>query len=281
LNNISNLPSDFNPFDYLFCNPDLIEHFCKIDKKALESHYIKHGLVEGRIHNPNNLPKSRWDYKNVWNKASGTFDNAKIGVAGYTDENLFERSAHKSVKYLSEQMNITEECNVLEIGCGVGRVGKELARLCNHWTGLDACSKMISFAKDYLKGLTNITLFESNGYDLSEISSDSKDKVYCIVVFMHLDEWERYNYIKESYRILKEGGKLLVNNINLCSTDGWNLFREHCDLSPQDRPLNISKTSTSLELEEYFKRAGFSNLSTTSDEENLWITVCGTKQTNS
>ena len=271
------MPTDFNPVEYLVCNPDLIEHFCKIEIRALESHYVNHGIKEGRIYNPKKLPKSRWDYKNVWNKASSTFDNAKIGVAGYTDEDLFERSAEKSVNYLLEHMGITDKCNVLEIGCGVGRVGKELAKLCRHWTGLDACSKMINFAKDYLKDLSNISLLESNGYDLNEISTDSQDKVYSIVVFMHLDEWERFNYIKESHRILKEGGKLLVNNINLCSKDGWNLFQEHCDLSPQERPLNISKTSTSLELEEYFRRAGFSNLNTTSDAENLWITVCGTK----
>ena len=271
------LPADFNALDYLFCNPDLIEHFCKIDKEALISHYVGYGEHEGRIYDPKNLPKSRWDYKNVWNKASGTFDNAKIGVAGYSDETLFEHSGQESVKYLSDQINITRNCNVLEIGCGVGRVGRELAKICRHWTGLDACSKMIGFAKDYLKDCPNVSLLESNGFDLKGISDNSQDKVYCIVVFMHLDEWERFNYIKESHRILKEGGKLLVNNINLCSSEGWNLFEEHSGIAPQDRPLNISKTSTNTELEQYFKRAGFSDLSTTIDEESLWVTVCGIK----
>ena len=271
----SSLPEDFDVFGYLGCNPDLLRHFCDID--ALESHYLNFGLNEGREFNLTKKPRSRWDYKEVWDSASSTFDNAKIGVAGYTDEILFQKSAIESLNYLCEHLSITEHCHVLEIGCGVGRVGKELSNICAKWTGVDASSKMIEFAGSYLSGIENVTLAECSGYDLKCLGSSTFDKVYCIVVFMHLDEWERYNYIKEAFRVLKKGGRLLVNNINIRSSDGWRLFLEHADIPVTERPLNISKTSTSSEIVNYFEKVGFVDIVVSEDETNLWLTVSGQK----
>lgn len=213
----------------------------------------------------------------MWNHASKTIKDAKIGVTGYSDDNMFNISAEKSLRYILKRINIDIDYNVLEIGCGIGRIGKEISKICCHWTGLDASTKMISFAKDYLKDHHNVTLKESSGYDLHSIPNNSQDVVYCIVVFMHLDEWERFNYIKESYRVLKKGGVLLVNNINLCSKQGWKLFEEHCEIKPNERPLNISKTSTQSEIVEYFKQADFVDIK--SDFENLWVAVSGSKST--
>ena len=34
------------------------------------------------------------------------------------------------------------------------------------------------------------------------------DVVYCTTVFMHLEEWDRYRYIKGAFRVLKPGGRL-------------------------------------------------------------------------
>jgi ubiquinone/menaquinone biosynthesis C-methylase UbiE len=269
------LPANFDPLSYLHCNPDLVPFFCNVE--SVKKHYIEHGINEGRAYNSQNKPSSRWEYKEVWDQASSTFDNAKIGVAGFTDPQLFKNSSLESVEYLQDNLDINDQSSVIEIGCGVGRVGKELSKVCSHWTGIDASSQMISYAKEYLKGISNITLQETSGFDLQGINSESFDKAYCIVVFMHLDEWERFNYIKEAYRVLTTGGKLLVNNINACSKNGWNLFIEHAMLNPKDRPLNISKTSTVAEIKNYFENAGFSDIRITENSDDLWLTVCGTK----
>jgi len=265
---------DFDPKEYLICNPDLIEHYC--DLNGLTEHFHQHGSHEARLFETNKIPSNRWDYKNVWNKASQSFEEAKVGVAGYADEDLFSKSAIQSVSYLEKHLDFTTDDYLLEIGCGVGRVGFELSQKCKHWTGMDVSSQMIKFAKNYLKEFGNIDLIESSGYDLSPIDSNSTDKAYCIVVFMHLDEWERYSYVKDAFRVLRSGGKFLVNNINLCSDDGWKLFAEHCMVSPEDRPLNISKTSTDCELKTYFEKSGFIDIKVDIND-TLWLTVSGVK----
>jgi len=49
------------------------------------------------------------------------------------------------------------------------------------------------------------------------IADRSIDFVYCTVVFMHLEQWDRYNYVEEAFRVLRRDGKFYVDSANLCS----------------------------------------------------------------
>ena len=47
----------------------------------------------------------------------------------------------------------------------------------------------------------------SNRCTLEMIDGESVDVVYCTIVFMHLDEWDRYSYpIRDAFRVLRPGG---------------------------------------------------------------------------
>jgi len=77
---------------------------------------------------------------------------------------------------------------------------------------------------------------------------------------MHLDPWDRYRYVQESFRVLRPGGMLYVDNLNLRGDLGWGVFQETARLDSAERPPNVSKPSTEDELLEYLGRAGFSDL---------------------
>ena len=204
------------------------------------------------------MSQLRGDYKSVWNSLSGSKEAAYRVVSGYTDEDKFHADAEDTVDILRETVGVRAEDTVLEIGCGVGRVGRVLSPFVKEWIGCDVSANMLRLAGRRLLGLPNVRLVEISGYDLQPVPDASVDVVYTTVVFMHLEEWDRYNYVLEAKRVLKPGGRFYCDNVDLASERGWAVFEENrSHFKPHERPAQISKCSTHPEIETFLKRAGF------------------------
>jgi ubiquinone/menaquinone biosynthesis C-methylase UbiE len=216
-------------------------------------------------------------YKAVWNAQAKSVDNAKIAVAGYTSETEFQQTAKHTIELLRRTIGIRNSDTILEIGAGVGRVGSLLAPMCKEWIGADVSENMLGHLRQRLADHPNVRTVALNGYDLSQVRDSSLDVVYCTVVFMHLDEWERYRYVKEAFRTLRPGGRLYVDNFNLLSEQGWKVFEDVLVMDPLGRPAHASKSSTPQELVCYLTRAGFQNIR--SDEDGMWTMSWGVKPT--
>jgi SAM-dependent methyltransferase len=218
---------------------------------------------------------ARSEYKKVWSALSTTGDQAKLHVIGVTDEDALRATGEETLRFLQESVGIRKDDVVLEIGCGIGRVGRVVAPLCRKWIGCDVASNMLSLAAERLQNLPNVELKEISGYDLKGVEDASADVVYCTVVFMHLESWDRYNYILEAFRVLRPNGRIYVDNINLCSDGGWKVFETHRALLPANRPPHITQNSTPQEIETYLRRAGFSEVQIRTDDD--WIRASGIK----
>ncbi|HEY3602581.1 MAG TPA: class I SAM-dependent methyltransferase [Chthoniobacterales bacterium] len=199
----------------------------------------------------------RSDYKGVWTALSETLSSAKMHVSGTEDEATIETSGVGTSEFLLKNVGIDPNDVVLEIGCGIGRVGKCLAPRCRRWIGADVSPRMLAFAAERLREFPNVEFVELSGNDLRPIADNSIDLVYCTVVFMHLESWDRYAYVEEAFRVLRPGGKLYVDNVDLCSDGGWAIFETHRRFPIDQRPDHITVCSTPQELQEYLKRAGF------------------------
>jgi ubiquinone/menaquinone biosynthesis C-methylase UbiE len=219
----------------------------------------------------------RSDYKAVWSDLSDTLARAKMHVIGTEDEDALTGSGKATADFLSRRVGIRPEDTVLEIGCGIGRVGKQLAPRCHKWIGCDVSPNMVKLARERLQEFSNVELFETSGHDLKSIADLSIDVAYCTVVFMHLDPWDRFSLVKEAFRVLRPGGRIYVDNANLCSDEGWAVFEHHQHYPPHDRPAHMTECSTPQELQEYLKRAGFAEIETGLD--GLFVAVWGKKPT--
>jgi ubiquinone/menaquinone biosynthesis C-methylase UbiE len=222
------------------------------------------------------LSARRSEYKKVWTALSATESSAKTHVSGTEDEAALTRSGIETANFLRENLGIDRADVVLEIGCGIGRVGKQLAPHCRRWIGCDVSPPMLKIAAERLRESKNVELVEISGHELKPIVDLSVDLVYCTVVFMHLEQWDRYNYVEEAFRVLRPGGKLFVDNVNLCSDEGWQIFQQHRQFKPAERPAHITECSTPQELQEYLKRAGFGEVETRVG--GVWISVWGRKR---
>src|SRR5262250_4030584 len=125
---------------------------------------------------------ARSEYKKVWSALSTTEEQAKLHVIGVTEEAALQATGKETLRFLQDSVGIRKDDVVLEIGCGIGRVGKQVAPLCQKWIGCDVASNMLSLAAERLKYLPNIHLEEISGYDLRGIADESVDVVYCTVV---------------------------------------------------------------------------------------------------
>ncbi|MCB0359700.1 MAG: class I SAM-dependent methyltransferase, partial [Bdellovibrionales bacterium] len=206
------------------------------------------------------LMHERGSYKDVWNQASGDHGAAMDAVAATRNYDEFMESGKDSAKTMIDMLSIRPSDVVLEIGCGTGRIGAALAPHCARWIGTDISGQMLSYAINNLKQFSNIELVELQTCGLAEFENESIDKLYCSAVFMHLDEWDRYRYVAEAFRVLKPGGIAYFDNINLGGDIGWGIFSELAGHDPAARPATISKTSTVEEVRIYMSRAGFTKL---------------------
>lgn len=220
--------------------------------------------------------KDRSDYKGTWEALAPDEEGARMFVAGHTDNSEWDRSALVTRDILKEYVGLEPTDVLLEIGCGMGRVGKVLSPLCQRWIGADISSGMLSCAHHHLQGLDNIELVELDDVSLRAIPDASVDLVYCTVVFMHLYEWDRFRYVEEAMRVLKPGGRCYFDNVDITSDHGWEVFQQSAGFPRDNRPAQISMTSSGDELETYGRRAGFEGIQIRR-WGGAWVTLTGRK----
>lgn len=131
-----------------------------------------------------------------------------------------------STKEHIKLLNVPSEINsVLEIGCGIGRLLKEINKDVEYCVGVDASESMINEGKEYCKE-TNIKLLKCDGR--GEIPIDLKnhfDFVFSIITFQHIPNINTVKkYISEMYNVLKETGIIkfqLLSNDEFPERELW------------------------------------------------------------
>ena len=222
------------------------------------------------------MSQSQPSYRDTWNQLSESMESALMHVAGYTDEaRIAEETNKNTLSLLRNSIGIRAEDTILEIGCGVGRIGTALAPIVRKWIGCDVSDNMLKHAATRLAAFSNVELVRVSGCDLQPIPDASVDAVYCPVVFMHLEEWDRYAYVREAHRVLRPGGRFYCDNANLDSDDGWAVFQSSAQFPPGSRPLHLSRCSTTTELSVYLRRAGFHDVRT--GTAGVWAMAWGVK----
>jgi ubiquinone/menaquinone biosynthesis C-methylase UbiE len=168
---------------------------------------------------------------------------------------------------------LSKESVVLEIGCGVARIGRELAPFVKEWHGVDISRQMLTYAKQRTRHLPNVTFYELHDTALPMFDGGVFDFVYCTIVFMHLDKEDLYEYLKESFRVLKAGARSYFDSANLLHDRTFEHFLQTQSYNLGDRKVrNRNQYSTPQELRKYLEKVGFEVLDLR--EEELIKAVC-------
>lgn len=174
------------------------------------------------------------------------------------------------VDLLQKLKLINKSTAVLDIGCGAGRIEYSLAPNVKECTGIDIAPSMVKLAKKHVNQ-KNVKFIVVDGQNLKIFPDKKFNLVFSLLVFQHLPRAIFFNYLVDSYRVLKKGGKLF-----------FQILLQHGSIKNQEPPNNhpwAVRLYTLAELKNHLENIGFTNLRflTTSGqkvsgkEENVFV----------
>ncbi|WP_136800019.1 class I SAM-dependent methyltransferase [Desulfosediminicola ganghwensis] len=124
------------------------------------------------------------------------------------------RNLFLSPKKLIQRLDISGDQNILEIGPGPGYFSSHVAKKLEsgRLVLIDIQQEMLDMSKKRLdkKGITNVDYKLTDGYCL-DLESNLFDRVFMVTVLGEVDNKD--TYLKEIYRVLKEGGILSISEL--------------------------------------------------------------------
>ena len=111
-----------------------------------------------------------------------------------------------------------QQMDVLEIGCGAGRVTRAFARFFGAVYAVDISAEMVRLARRAVAGYPRARVFRNNGKDLSAVRRSwwnrfgigagvQVDFAFSTMVFQHIPSREIIeSYVRDVHRLLRPGG---------------------------------------------------------------------------
>ena len=128
----------------------------------------------------------------------------------------------EELKFLGEYVNDGEK--ILDLGCGNGRLYELLKRKLIDYYGVDNSERMIEIAKGRYP---QISFQVADALNLP-FPENFFDKIISIAILFHIPSEEfRLQFLRESLRVLKPGGKLILVVWNLNSWKRLLLFLKY------------------------------------------------------
>ena len=124
------------------------------------------------------------------------------------DPERFWREGERDLRTLLDTVGATvrQDDLILDLGCGLGRLTRVLARRAAHVIALDVSPEMLRRAQELNAQLNNVTWLLGDGETLTGVEDASVDGAVSHVVFQHIpDAKVTLGYVEELGRVLKPG----------------------------------------------------------------------------
>jgi len=137
-------------------------------------------------------------------------------LSGLRLKEVYDIAPPRVKKYLDAELThvlqeIRHDHLVIELGCGYGRTLAQLAKTAKWAVGIDISASSLEFARNFLHGISNISLSMMNAVSLG-YRDQTFDRVVCIqngISAFHVDQRA---LISESIRVTRPGGMVLFSS---------------------------------------------------------------------
>jgi ubiquinone/menaquinone biosynthesis C-methylase UbiE len=247
----------------------------KMIRAFVQGRYWRHPIRALRIFRAETARKNR-GYKAAWDAVGKDAGWAFTMMNGSPDEATLQRTGAAMTRRLRDALAINHQQRVLELGCGVARIGRELAPHVGQWHGADIAPSILKIARARTAHLPNAHFHELMRSSLP-FADNSFDRAYSHLVLFHLDKEDLFLYLNELRRVLVPGGLVYFDTWNLMHPEGWNRFLwelEHNRQKPV-KPAHRNQFATAEEIRLYTEKAGLAPLHVL--YESYWIQTIAAK----
>jgi SAM-dependent methyltransferase len=128
---------------------------------------------------------------------------------GDADRERFWEGGREALDLIGEELAVavSPTDDVVEIGCGIGRITRVLAERGRSVRAVDVSERMLAKARELNNELANVEWILGDGVSLQPIEDGSVDVCHSLVVFHHIPDPEvTLGYVAEMGRVLRPGG---------------------------------------------------------------------------
>ncbi|MGZ7206269.1 MAG: class I SAM-dependent methyltransferase [Halobacteriota archaeon] len=155
------------------------------------------------------MGKSKVDY---WSESSQSYDKSVDSALGGAIRPLINEKL-KREGHLGR---------VAEFGCGTGYFTKTLAGRAEHVVATDFSDDMLHIAQTELEGFDNVE-FKNENWQRTTFADEMFDTIFAGFVVPCVDD--KVQALKESQRILKPEGRIIIANPNILLLSRFRLFQ--------------------------------------------------------
>jgi SAM-dependent methyltransferase len=154
--------------------------------------------------------------RRLFDRAVAVSPEASVAAYSLGDPTILAAATNEIVAWLDEERLIGPLSDVLDLGCGIGRVAASLTVRVRSVLGLDVSQAMIDEARR--RGTApNLRFAVSSGADLAPVPTAAFDLVLAVDSFPYLMQAGQAlaeRHVADAARILRAGGALAILNLS-------------------------------------------------------------------